>query len=119
MGETTAAVAARYAAAGLQLALCEPADHIAIELEFMHHVAALAATALERGDRQEATRRADEGRGFLGAHLATWAPTFCAAVKRSARTRFYRTLADCLQEFLDAELRSRGRARDTVATGSA
>jgi TorA maturation chaperone TorD len=105
MGDTTLAAAARYGAAGLNLTLHEPADHIAVELEFMHFLAALASKAVERGDGEEAGRLADEERRFLTEHVGAWAPTFCAAVERGAETRFYRTLADCLHAFLDAEIR--------------
>ncbi len=104
IGDTTLAAAARYAMAGLTVTLHEPADHIAVELEFMHYLAALGAKALERGDRDEAARLAGEARGFLTEHVGAWAPRFCEAVKQGAETRFYRTLADCLQAFLAAEV---------------
>lgn len=106
MGETTLAAAARYATAGLQVTLHEPADHIAVELEFMHYLTALAAKADERGDQEESLRRADDARDFLTEHVGAWAPRFCMAVKRGAGTPFYRTLAECLEVFLEAEMRT-------------
>jgi TorA maturation chaperone TorD len=104
MGDTTLAAAARYAAAGLTVTLHEPADHIAVELEFMHYLATLGAQAAERGDGDEAARLGDEQRCFLTEHLGAWAPAFCEAITCGAATRFYRSLAECLRAFLEAEV---------------
>lgn len=105
MGDTTLAAAARYAAAGLTVTLHEPPDHIAVELEFMHYLAAQAAQAAARGDATEAARLSREQHDFLSQHLGAWAPAFCAAISRGAATRFYRNVAQCLRAFLEAEAR--------------
>jgi putative dimethyl sulfoxide reductase chaperone len=105
MGETTLAAAACYREAGLEVTLHEPPDHIAVELEFMHYLACLATRATHDGDRDEAARLAERQRQFLDEHLGAWAPAFCAAVRRGATTLFYQALADCLQAFLDMEVR--------------
>lgn len=105
MGATTLAAAAAYAAAGLEVTLHEPPDHIAVELEFMHYLATLAAQAAERGDDDAAARVTDQQSRFLHEHLAAWTPAFCAAIQRGADTGFYRALAHCLRAFLEAETR--------------
>ncbi|MBI2216887.1 MAG: molecular chaperone TorD family protein [Candidatus Rokubacteria bacterium] len=115
MGDTTLAASVCYAEAGLELTLHEPADHIAVELEFMHYLAALSAQAAHRGDDEQTARLTGQGDRFLNDHLGAWAPAFCAAIKRGANTVFYRALADCLEAFVDAELRhTRGVGCDTV-----
>jgi TorA maturation chaperone TorD len=106
MGDSTLGAARCYAAAGLTLTLQEPADHVAIELEFMAYLAALSARAVEGGDPGRAEQFRDAQHRFLTEHIGAWAPAFCAAVLRGAETRFYRTLARCLLVFLDAHARA-------------
>jgi TorA maturation chaperone TorD len=105
MGDTTLAASACYAEAGLELVLREPADHVAVELEFMHYLATLSAQAAQRGDREREADLAHRQRQFLSEHLGAWTPAFCGAMKRGAETVFYRALAECLDAFVDAELR--------------
>jgi TorA maturation chaperone TorD len=105
MGETTLAAAACYAEAGLELTLREPPDHIAVELEFMHYLTSLSAQALARDDTLEATGLAERQAWFLRTHLGAWAPRFCEKLRGAARTRFYTALAECLETFVDAEVR--------------
>jgi TorA maturation chaperone TorD len=104
MGDTTLAAMDLYAAAGLRLTLKEPADHIAIELEFMHYLCALAAQALAAGDEDTAAELAGKQHHFLKEHLGAWAPAFCAAIEKEAETLYFRTLANCLLAFVSAEM---------------
>jgi TorA maturation chaperone TorD len=104
MGDTTVAANDLYAEAGLQLTLKEPADHIAIELEFMHYLTALAAEALAAGDEETTADLAMKQSRFLKEHLGAWVSPFCAAIAKEADTLYFRTLADCLRAFVDAEM---------------
>jgi TorA maturation chaperone TorD len=106
MGKTTVAAAECYARAGLTVTLREPADHIAVELEFMQYLAALAAQAALRDDVERAGQVAGAARQFLTEHLSAWTPAFCTALRRNAETGFYRILADCLQGFVEADVAS-------------
>ena len=104
MGDTTVAANDLYAEAGLQLTLKEPADHIAIELEFMHYLTALAAEALAAGDEETTADLAMKQSRFLKEHLGAWVPPFCAAILKEAETLYFQALADCLRAFVDAEM---------------
>jgi TorA maturation chaperone TorD len=105
MGDTTVAANDLYTEAGLQLTLKEPADHIAIELEFMHYLTSLAAEALAAGQEDAAAELAVKQRRFLKEHLGAWVPPFCAAIVREADTLYYRALADCLNAFVGEEMK--------------
>ncbi len=76
------------------------ADHIGIELEFMHHLASAEIKALESGD----TKAADELKGiqheFLNKHLLNWAPMYLINLKYEARTPLYYDAADLALEFI-------------------
>ncbi|PWC35232.1 molecular chaperone TorD family protein [Azospirillum sp. TSO22-1] len=67
----------------------EPADHIAVELEFLALLAASGAAALER-------RLLDE-------HLLRWAPAFCAACIERDPGGYYAAAARVLRGMLEME----------------
>jgi len=67
-------------------------DHIAIELEFMRH---LAEKAAYKGGKKQ-----DEQFGFLNDHLMGWTVEFCAVLTNAAKTDFYRGLAQITMSLL-------------------
>jgi len=74
----------------------EPADHIAVELEFL---AQLTADWLETGKPETAALR---GR-LLGEHILIWVPDFCAACAQFDRQGFYAASAHLLNSLLRDE----------------
>jgi TorA maturation chaperone TorD len=101
MGKTTMDVAAIYEAAGLQVEeeMCEPADHIAIELEFMHLLGILIKNAL-REDSKEDFGILSELRGmFETAYFLPFASKFADAVAENAETSFYKAVGKALKKF--------------------
>ena len=102
MGETTMEVLKFYQDAGLQVEEREPADHIAIELEFMSYLHDREATALQRGSAEEAERYAKLRRKFFSTCLNPWVDEFCRTVRKGTDNGFYQALADCLAAFLAA-----------------
>ena len=97
-GESTVAAEKYYLSNNLVLDVKEPADHIAVELEFMSHLSAGEAEAVHRGDRDEALRLHGVQGEFLLTFMA-WIPQFCERIRKGAQTEYYRSLADCLQVF--------------------
>lgn len=106
MGETTLKVQHCYQEAGLQVALQEPPDHIAIELEFIHYLCLQEAAARSAGDQQKARHSLESQIDFI-ATLMTWIPGFASQIKTGADTGYYRALASCLIEFYRACFGSR------------
>ncbi|MBE7522852.1 MAG: molecular chaperone TorD family protein [Burkholderiales bacterium] len=104
--QTLADIAGFYRAFGLQTApaLHERADHVSVELEFMHFLCLKEAHAAERG---EASDRAAQCRAaqakFLGQHLATWTRGFAQRLAVVAGEGPYRSLALLLEAFVAAE----------------
>jgi putative dimethyl sulfoxide reductase chaperone len=104
MGETTMKASSFYAAAGLQLTIHEPADHIAVELEFMHFLSFVSSEAMTNGDLEKLAEYSEKQQRFLGEQLGIWVPDFCSAIRNGAETLYFKALADCLQAFSRADL---------------
>lgn len=98
LGESTLAVQKWYEDAGLSLDVQEPADHIAIELEFLFYLSAREAEAWGSG-------RDADARGFrtLQEQFITdfmgWVPDFCKRIEKGAQTEFYQLLAQYFASF--------------------
>lgn len=76
------------------------ADHIGVELEFMHHLAEAELKALEEGDKEAVKALREIQKEFLDKHLLRWAPLYLINVKYEARTPLYYDAADMALEFI-------------------
>jgi TorA maturation chaperone TorD len=76
------------------------ADHIGVELEFMHHLAEAELKALEDGDKEAVKALREIQKEFLDKHLLRWAPLYLINVKYEARTPLYYDVADMALEFI-------------------
>ena len=76
------------------------ADHIGVELEFMHKLCDSELKALEDGEEKIAGEIADIQYGFLKEHLLEWAPMYLLNVKSEAGTALYFDVADLAIEFM-------------------
>lgn len=96
MGSPNAEVTRSYAARGVGFdgIGSRPADHVALELEFV-------ALLLEREDPSE-----DEAaRAFLDAHLLAWVPDLARDIALQATTPFWRVTAEVLGALCESERR--------------
>jgi len=76
------------------------ADHIGIELEFMHHLAQAEMMALEENDTEAVLNLQEIQKEFLNKHLLQWAPMYLINMKYEARTPLYYDAADMALEFM-------------------
>lgn len=76
------------------------ADHIGIELEFMHHLATAEYKALQEGDTKAVLELKEVQKEFLNKHLLQWAPMYLINMKYEARTPLYYDAADMALEFI-------------------
>ncbi len=76
------------------------ADHIGVELEFMHHLCVAEQKALEEGDKEAVEALREIQKEFLNKHLLKWAPLYLINVKYEARTPLYYDAADLALEFI-------------------
>jgi len=76
------------------------ADHIGVELEFMHHLASAELKALEEGDKSAVKELQVVQKEFLNKHLLVWAPLYLINMKFEARTPLYYDGAEMALEFL-------------------
>lgn len=76
------------------------ADHIGVELEFMHHLVEAELKALEDNNFVAVRDLRNVQREFLNKHLLKWAPMYLINVKFEARTPLYYDTADLALEFI-------------------
>ncbi len=107
--QTLAELNAFYDAFGVapNPALKERADHISVEMEFMHFLTLKEGYARANGhgaDKVDLCRRAQES--FLANHLANWIGAFTNGLAaRSNGSGLYSELARLLEEFMGSEFR--------------
>ncbi len=107
--QTLADLAGFYHAFGLEPADgMHRADHIAVELEFAHVLAAKETYARERGDEEHAGICRVAYRKLLADHLGPWGIRFLALVADQARGTPFAKVAAVAQEYLLAECRELG-----------
>jgi TorA maturation chaperone TorD len=102
-GPTLADIAGFYRAFGLELAVDERPDHLALELEFMSFLAYKEALALQNNLLEQAEICRDAQKKFLEAHLGCWVKLFAETLLRESQLEFYTTLATELKEFIESE----------------
>jgi len=76
------------------------ADHIGVELEFMHHLVEAEQKALEENDAKAVAELKGIQHEFLNKHLLNWAPMYLINMKFEARTPLYYDAAEMALEFL-------------------
>jgi len=76
------------------------ADHIGIELEFMHHLCAAELKAIEEGDTEAVDVLRNIQKEFLNEHLLQWAPMYLINMKYESRTPLYYDAAEMALEFI-------------------
>lgn len=103
--QTADAVRAAYGEAGFEIdaGFRDLPDHVAAELEFVYTLVYSEARARSLGDAAAEQRAVELRRRFMAQHLGRWTGPFCRAVRAGAHTRFYRTLADLTERFVENE----------------
>ncbi|HUH41834.1 MAG: molecular chaperone TorD family protein [Sulfurimonas sp.] len=76
------------------------ADHIGVELEFMHHLTEAESKAMQEGDEEAIKALREIQTEFLNKHLLRWAPMYLINAKFEARTPLYYDVADLALEFI-------------------
>ncbi len=82
-------------------------DHISVELEFLHVLAAKETYALAQGHGEERLSIVrDAERKYLERHFGRWAPLFAARLESKAQSGPYAALARLLAAFVTEEMRA-------------
>jgi len=76
------------------------ADHIGVELEFMHHLCEAELKANEKKDERAVAELKTIQHEFLNKHLLRWAPMYLINMKFEARTPLYYDAAEMAIEFI-------------------
>ena len=105
MGRTTLDAAELYRSEGLETAIKEAPDHIAVELEFAHFLRQKELEAVDGGDLESAELYCEKRADFLRRHLCAWIEEFAGKVRENSRTEFYPVLADMAVELTIDDLR--------------
>lgn len=76
------------------------ADHIGVELEFMHHLVEAELKAINDFDEEAIKEIREAQKEFLNKHLLRWAPMYLLNAKYESRTPLYYDVADMTLEFI-------------------
>lgn len=79
------------------------ADHLAVELNFMHFLAYNEDMFSTRGQEQESNLCTENERIFLNKHLLKWVPAFAKCLKENSQSVFFRALSQVTSDFLSAD----------------
>ncbi len=79
------------------------ADHIGVELEFMHYLIEAEIAAETAGDKEAVKHLQFAQKTFLNKHLLKWAPMYLINVKYESRTPIYYDAAEMCLEFILAD----------------
>lgn len=83
----------------------QPEDHISVELEFMHLLAARAVEELKHtDDKGNFDTLLETQRSFLENHLLLWAPQSFTLQLQHAKTAFYAAAAQLIIDFLPYDM---------------
>lgn len=83
-----------------EIARVVSADHIGIELEFMHHLCEAQKKAMEENDTDAVQELLTIQHQFLNTHLLKWAPMYLINMKYESRTPLYYDAAETALEFI-------------------
>jgi TorA maturation chaperone TorD len=106
MGDTTIAVGDSYRLEGVEVALKEAPDHIAIELEFMYLLILKEIEAIKNNDLVTAEDYLGKQKSFLEGYLAAWIPEFADRLEINAKTQFYKNLARTTKKLVETDLKN-------------
>ena len=76
------------------------ADHIGIELEFMHYLVEMQIAAMKADDEAGVKHIKFAQKQFLNQYLLQWAPMYLINVKYESRTPIYHDAAETTLEFI-------------------
>ncbi|HSM58113.1 MAG TPA: molecular chaperone TorD family protein [Candidatus Sulfomarinibacteraceae bacterium] len=107
-------IAGFYRAFGLNVGgeVRERADHVAVELEFMHVLALKEAYALETGSAEHVDICTDAQGKFLQDHLGRWIDLLAESVAHNAPGSLYAALAQFAAAFVHADAERLGVTLD-------
>ena len=118
MGDCTLTVRSLYTDEGLASDPDLLPDHVAVELEFMAHLAQKEAEAWGEGERDRAETSLRQQESFLREHLGRWLPDFCHNVLAGEAHPLYADLAHRAWEHVAQDLARVGSWRQGTGTGS-
>ena len=104
-GDHTVRVADFYARFGYQVDEKKNLfpDHLAVEFEFMGHLAAEEAKRWDSQDESGVLAMQVAQGNFLRDHLLAWAPGFCADVAASAKELYFASFAEMVRSVLESD----------------
>ncbi|MEM1676273.1 MAG: molecular chaperone TorD family protein [Nitrososphaerota archaeon] len=78
----------------------EPADHVAIELQFMSYLCRKASESLQKGDKESLIKFLKAQKDFLEKHILQWIPRLAKDILESADTDFYKGFGKVLGRYV-------------------
>jgi TorA maturation chaperone TorD len=102
-GKSTIDIANMYSEESLKVDLKEPADHIAIELEFMYYLILKELEEIEKEKIDKSIEYLNKQKSIINNHLSIWVPKFTDEISNHANTEFYKQLSLLLNDLIKSE----------------
>jgi len=81
----------------------EPDDHLGLELDFLHQLCEMAREKARSEDEKGLVEILNDQKAFLDEHLLNWVPDWTRDVVKSAKTDFYKGMAQLLKAYLNLD----------------
>ena len=106
MGDSTLDIMHLYREAGLVFrdGFKEVPDHITIELEFLHFITYQELSALHSNNNDDLKKYRKTQVLFINNFFGQWIFPFCEKILSNTKNSYYRSLAECLQQFTQSEM---------------
>ncbi|MCX8193594.1 MAG: molecular chaperone TorD family protein [Nitrososphaeria archaeon] len=78
----------------------EPADHAAIELQFISYLCRKTSEALQKTDKENVLKYLKAQKDFLEKHILQWIPKLAIDIQEAADTDFYRGFGKILGKYV-------------------
>jgi len=103
-GASTLDVMRLYQSENLQVDVMEPADHIAIELEFMFYLISKEIEAIKIHDTGNRNLYLKKQYSLIERHLSQWVPEFSDLICANSNVEFYKSIGTKLGLMIQDEL---------------
>jgi len=103
MSDETLWVISYYEKMGLEVnqeKIKDSPDHIAVETEFLYYLTFNMLKEIENNNFEKAKFYYDGQVEFFNKHYKVWVLKFCDSILENSKNEYYKTLANCIKEFL-------------------
>ena len=96
----------------------EPDDHIAVELQFMAHLADIAISQIPSGEVVTLKETISSQWSFIENHLLTWVFSFCDRMYKASSQEYFKNVSRLLREFIKVDAQDMEKLYHQISLGT-